>query len=586
MKNTINFKAIQRMAGITAMVAVIGFSIAACDDGNTTGGGKQTGATVAAPTGTSSVTNNSVTLNAVAAPSNGQTVEYGRSTSNIAPALSWQDSPAFTGLTASTKYWFFARTKENATHKAGAASEGYEVSTQAAGKQAGAAVAAPASTSAITSTSITLNAVTAPSNGQSVEYAKNTENTAPEQGWQDSTAFTGLTASTKYWFFARAKENSTHNAGAASEGYEVTTLVQAGLYLGAVTDFSTATPIAGVPANDINTAFSYVNDASKPTGEYTLLLTNSVNSANRTLSRANCNVTIVSLTPVTITSNAGLIDRMFSINANTSLTLGNNITLQGKETSVANSPIYINGGTFIMKSGSKITGHTTSSDTGAVYIGQSTSKFIMEGGEISGNTTSNAGTMASGGVYMYDSPNTKFTMSGGTIKDNTAGPAGTKRPADLFASNSTGVANKITLSGNAAIGAVTLASSGSNKEVSLTLASDYNGHATEKTSINLYASYGVAGVDAMSNVIGAWYDTTKDYAILRAAESGGAESGTLTSGQLAKFTLGVFMCQTPSGYDITTPGATQNITGNSDGKDNYNLVLADSDKAAVLELDE
>jgi hypothetical protein len=39
MKNIIKLKAIRRIAGIIALVAVIGFSFAACDDGSTGGGG-------------------------------------------------------------------------------------------------------------------------------------------------------------------------------------------------------------------------------------------------------------------------------------------------------------------------------------------------------------------------------------------------------------------------------------------------------------------------------------------------------------------------------------------------------------------
>jgi hypothetical protein len=39
MKNIIKLKAIRRIAGIIALVAVIGFPFAACDDGSTGGGG-------------------------------------------------------------------------------------------------------------------------------------------------------------------------------------------------------------------------------------------------------------------------------------------------------------------------------------------------------------------------------------------------------------------------------------------------------------------------------------------------------------------------------------------------------------------
>ena len=79
-------------------------------------------------------------------------------------------------------------------------------------KAAGAAVSAPVSAS-ITQDSITINAVTAPGNGQTVEYAISISNTAPEIGWQDGLVFSGLHHGTTYNVFARSKESVTANAG-------------------------------------------------------------------------------------------------------------------------------------------------------------------------------------------------------------------------------------------------------------------------------------------------------------------------------------------------------------------------------------
>lgn len=82
--------------------------------------------------------------------------------------------------------------------------------------------AAPSSTpSAKTATSITLAAVTV--SGETIEYAKSTTSTAPTTGWQDSTAFTGLTADTQYYFFARVKANTTHKAGITSAATAIKT---------------------------------------------------------------------------------------------------------------------------------------------------------------------------------------------------------------------------------------------------------------------------------------------------------------------------------------------------------------------------
>jgi hypothetical protein len=89
-------------------------------------------------------------------------------------------------------------------------------------REPGAAVESPTLDSK-THNSITVNAVEAPDNGQTVEYAKNTENAAPASGWQDETTFSGLNPSTTYYIFARSKENAAYKPGAASGGLSVTT---------------------------------------------------------------------------------------------------------------------------------------------------------------------------------------------------------------------------------------------------------------------------------------------------------------------------------------------------------------------------
>ncbi|MCL1900836.1 MAG: hypothetical protein FWG51_00365, partial [Firmicutes bacterium] len=81
-------------------------------------------------------------------------------------------------------------------------------------KSDGATVIAPTLDTKTTS-SITINSVTAPGNGQEVEYAINTTDIAPESGWQMGLTFSGLDADTTYYVFARSKENDYFNAGTA-----------------------------------------------------------------------------------------------------------------------------------------------------------------------------------------------------------------------------------------------------------------------------------------------------------------------------------------------------------------------------------
>jgi hypothetical protein len=89
---------------------------------------KAIGTTVSAPTGTSSVTHNSITVNPITAP-NGQSVEYAISTNSADPTTGWQSSATFTGLNAAITYYIFARAAENGNYETGAASSGLSVTT-------------------------------------------------------------------------------------------------------------------------------------------------------------------------------------------------------------------------------------------------------------------------------------------------------------------------------------------------------------------------------------------------------------------------------------------------------------------------
>lgn len=159
MKNTTKF------FSIIALAAIIIFSLVSCDNG-TTLNSKTAGAEVSPPT-LANKTETSITINAVAAPSNGQTVEYARNSTNTASASGWQDGLTFSGLTAETTYYIFARSKENDTHNAGAASGSLEVTTYST-KSAVATPTANVSTGTYYETqSITLNCAT---EGASIYY--------------------------------------------------------------------------------------------------------------------------------------------------------------------------------------------------------------------------------------------------------------------------------------------------------------------------------------------------------------------------------------------------------------------------------
>jgi len=97
-------------------------------------------------------------------------------------------------------------------------------------KANGATVAAPTADT-IGVTSVTLNAVTAPANGQFVQYGFSTANDVVTAAWQDDLTFNDLYAGTLYYFFARSKESLNYKTGAASGGTAITTTQQVDITL-------------------------------------------------------------------------------------------------------------------------------------------------------------------------------------------------------------------------------------------------------------------------------------------------------------------------------------------------------------------
>ena len=157
--------------------------------------------------------------------------------------------------------------------------------------------------------------------------------------------------------------------------------------------------------------------------------------------RTNISVTLRSADAEHIISLSS-IGPLFTVGSGVTLTLNNNVTLQGRPDN-NNSLVHVNnGGTLIMNAGSLITGNKSSTWGGGVFIdGNGTfllnggiisdntstawgggvfvksGNFTMNSGYISGNTTSSDG----GGVYVFDGV---FTMNGGTINANTASSGG------------------------------------------------------------------------------------------------------------------------------------------------------------------
>jgi endo-1,4-beta-D-glucanase Y len=137
-------------------------------------------------------------------------------------------------------------------------------------KATGGTVSAPTVASK-TSTSITVNAVTAPS-GQTVEYAADKTTTAPSTGWTDNTTISGLTANTAYYLYARAKANDNYNVGTAARTSSTTTTNAASAAVTTKIDFE---------SDSVNKEYNYTEGDNKPTS--VKVVSDPINSGKKSL---------------------------------------------------------------------------------------------------------------------------------------------------------------------------------------------------------------------------------------------------------------------------------------------------------------
>jgi len=166
------------------------------------------GAAAPAPT-LISKTDTQVTLNAVTVT--GQTVEYGKNTSNTIPTA-WQDGTTFTGLTAGTPYYFFARVKQTDAIEAGGVSTALTVIAKEAGS-AGTPAAPTIGTGADKPTSDRITINTVAGNEYYISTSSTPAATWPSSGSDyfkatgtDVHTFTGLTAGMQYYIHVRVAE--------------------------------------------------------------------------------------------------------------------------------------------------------------------------------------------------------------------------------------------------------------------------------------------------------------------------------------------------------------------------------------------
>jgi len=280
-------------------------------------------------------------------------------------------------------------------------------------------------------------------------------------------------------------------------------------------------------------------------GNYIVTLSEDQGIDTFTLSAAGIHITLIGdggIKTITHTSTVNS-DTMFTVsNASSSLTLDENITLQGR-TPVRNMPLVrTTNGTITMKEGSRITGFISSSannNTGTVNVNGANAHFVMQGGSIDGNRNNSAttNTIATGGVNVLLG---SFTMEGGSIIGNFHGALNTGIPSDVYIQPT--VSERFNLSGTAAIGTVKLLANNATDNSRITIPSQWTGT--------------IAVLDLRSNITGT---NVKDWWLNKTILDGAGLNANIV-GQITN--LGSFFSSTPNttateaiiGYIIGTEG--------------------------------
>jgi hypothetical protein len=265
---------------------------------------------------------------------------------------------------------------------------------------------------------------------------------------------------------------------------------------------------------------------------------------------------------VSIALDGGITERMvrlstngslFTVGSGVTLTLGNNVTLQGRGDNTTSLVWVNNGGTLAMESGSKIRGNSntaSNSGGGGVFM---YGTLTMNGGEISSNNakwgsgvriyeggtfTQSGGTINGnsaeygGGVYVGG--NSTFTQNGGTINGNSAQYAG----GVLVYSSGTFTQSGGAISGNSADyggGGVLVYGSGtftmSSGTISGNSASSGGGVRMESNAIFMLSDGAISGNSASSSGGGVYVSSGGTFLLI---------NGTI-SGNTAKYGGGVFV---------------------------------------------
>jgi len=140
--------------------------------------------------------------------------------SSLQAGYSWDDESTLLGGAGNGKTFPATYIHSSGNYEAATGSITVNVA-----KAEGLAVGTPEMAS-VTTSGITINAVSAPENGQSAEYNISTENDETDfmlSEWQTELSFSGLFSGTIYYIYARSAENANYTAGSASVSSSIMT---------------------------------------------------------------------------------------------------------------------------------------------------------------------------------------------------------------------------------------------------------------------------------------------------------------------------------------------------------------------------
>ena len=472
-------------APIDAGTYTVTFDVAAAPDWNAATGlsagtitiDRAAGEVVSAPTLVSR-THNSITINTVTAPDNGQTVQYARNTTTVIPTEGWQNGTTFTGLNASTTYYIFARAAENTNYNEGTAARSDAITT----RHTYMVTANGSSSSRTTTLTFTFSGTPSglvTSNITLIGDATIGSATLSSSGTTRTLSPITVTGTTS----GTATVTITHpDIETGSKTVTVYNPITAGLY-------AKAPPIGGgdTPVNldftsgttIVDRAFNYINNNP---GTYTLVLGSDINvvahtstdisnnTAIRHLRASNAKLTIIGLDverKISLTSNGIMFAAGRSGQTGIELTIGNNITLVGMSGWATGYTVHVqNGAAFTMRDNATVSGDIGGGiglgDSGGVYVDVATnSSFTMLDnakvtGGVVGSITMSSSTSVSGGVF---GSNGTIIMSGSaSITDGVFGSDRTTTMSgnasiqgSVGMGSATSYNNHITMSGNATI---------------------------------------------------------------------------------------------------------------------------------------